>query len=329
VNHHRRRQFLLAAAALASSRLAFGQAERVRRVGILTLSVGSSEQAQWGQLVFKGWMRAAGYEEGRNLTIEWRYADGDVAKLPALAQDLVRLNVDLIMASFNDAIAAAKAATRTIPIVMFNSINPVEQGFVDSLARPGGNITGTAWSAPEVSGKILQVLGEAVPRMKRVALLGNTSMRGIHDYGVSTMKGATALGLDAKVYPIARPQDIPAALQEITAAKPQAIYIALDTVLLSALKEIVAFTIKQKLPSIANVSLFTDAGGMLCYGPDLKELGEHTVAYVARILGGTKPSDLPVELPSNFELVVNQKTAKLIGHKVPQAVLLRASRVIE
>lgn len=303
--------------------------QKLRRIGVLALSVSTSEQAQWGKLMFASWMRSAGYEEGRNLAIEWRYAEGDASRLPALAEELVRLKVELIMASFNDAIAAARRATRSIPIVMFNSVNPVEQGFVESLARPGGNVTGTAWSAPEITAKILQVLQEAAPRAKRVAAIGNTSMRGAREYGVSSAQGASKLGMEARAFPTGRPEEIAGALEQIAAYRPQALYVALDPVLASGMADIVAFALKHKLPAIANASLFVDAGGLLCYGPDVKELAEHTGGYVTRILGGAKPADLPVQLPSRFELVVNLKTAKLIGLKIPQSILLRADRVIE
>ncbi|HEY6823804.1 MAG TPA: ABC transporter substrate-binding protein [Steroidobacteraceae bacterium] len=291
--------------------------------------MGTSERAQWARLLFAASMREAGFEEGRNLAIDWRYADGDVSRLPALAAELARLNVDLIMASFNDAIAAAKKATGTIPIVMFNSANPVEQGFVQSLARPGGNLTGTAWSAPEVAAKILQVLHEAAPRARRVALIGNTSMPGVHDYGISAAKGAGAMGIETRVFPLLRPEEMPRVLEQVAAYKAQALDIGIDTLLASRLEDIVEFANKHKLPAIANVSLFTDVGGMLCYGPDIKELADRTAGYVTRILRGAKPADLPVELPSKFELVVNQKAARLIGHRIPQSLLARADRVIE
>jgi len=331
VHKKRRRQLLIAAGALlAAPGAAWAQQpQKVRRIGVLSLSVANSERAQWSRMIFAASMRAAGYEEGQNLAIEWRYADGDVSRLPALAEELVRAKVELIMASFNDAIAAAKGATGSIPIVMFNSINPVERGFVQSLARPGGNVTGTAWSAPEVSGKILEVLHEAAPRAKRIALIGNTAMPGVHDYGVAAVKGAGSMGIEARVFPLLRPEDTVKVLEQIAAYKPQAIDVGLDTITLAGLTDIVAFTQKHKLPAIANVSLFTDAGGMLCYGPDIKELGDRTAGYVAKVLGGAKPAELPVQLPTKFELVVNMKTAKLIGHKIPQSILLRADRVIE
>jgi putative ABC transport system substrate-binding protein len=326
-----RRNSLLAVLALGVAPLAARaqQPQKLRRIGVLSLGVAASENAQWARLTFASWMRTAGYEEGQNLAIEWRYAEGDVGRLPALAEELARLKVELIMASFNDAIAAAKGATSSIPIVMFNSINPVERGFAQSLARPGGNITGTAWSAPEVSGKILQVLHEAAPRAKRIALIGNTAMPGVREYGAAAVKGASTMGMETRVFPVVRPEEMPGVLEQVAAYKPQALDVGLDTVIVPRLKEIVAFAQKHKLPAIANVSLFTDAGGMLCYGPDIRELAERTAGYVAKILGGAKAADLPIELPSKFELVVNQKAARLIGHKIPQSILARADRVIE
>lgn len=317
---------LLGAAPLAARSQ---QAPKQRRIGVLALSVSSSEQAQWGRLMFASWMRSAGYEEGQNLAIEWRYAEGDASRLPALAEELARLKVELIMASFNDAIAAAKRATSSIPIVMFNSVNPVEQGFVESLARPGANVTGTAWSAPEITAKILQVLQEAAPRAKRIAAIGNTSMRGAREYSVSGGQGASKLGVEVQTFPTVRPEEIAKALEQVAAFRPQALYVVLDPVLASGMRDLVAFAQKHKLPAIANASLFADAGGMLCYGPDVKELGEHTAGYVTRILGGARPADLPVQLPTRFELVVNLKAAKLIGHRIPPSILARADRVIE
>lgn len=326
-----RRSALIALALLGTAPLGARaqQPLKPRRIGVLALSVSGTEQAQWGRMMFAAWMREAGYEEGRNLAIEWRYAEGDAARLPALADELVRLNVELIMASFNDAIAAAKRATRSIPIVMFNSVNPVEQGFVESLARPGGNVTGTTWSAPEITSKILQVLHEAAPRAKRIAAIGNATMRGARDYIVSGGPGASKMGVDVRTFPTARPDEIPGALDQIAAFRPQALYVVLDPVLASRMQDVVAFAQKHKLPSIGNASLFTDAGGMLCYGPEVKELAERTAGFVTKVLGGAKPADLPVELPSKFELVVNLKAARLIGHKMPQSVLARADRVIE
>jgi len=329
VNYAHRRRLLLAACLAAPFALRAQPAAKPRRVGVLSLSVSSVEQAQYTRLLFASLLRKAGFEEGQNLTVEWRYAEGDTKRLPALADELVKLNVDVLVASFNDAIAAAQRATRTIPIVMLNSLSPVEQGFVASLARPGGNITGTAWSSPETAAKILSVLKEAAPRAKRVALIGNPAMLGAHDFGVVTEKAAAALGIEAQFFSATKPEEVAPMLARVAAAKPQALYVALDTVLAGEMRVIADFALKRKLPAIGTVEQFADAGGLLSYGPDFMEIGLHTAEYVARILGGAKPADLPVVLPSKYELLINARTAKAIGLKVPQSLLLQASRVIE
>ena len=329
MNHaHRRR--LLIAACLAAPFAAFAQQPgKLRRIGVLSLSVSASEQAQYGRLIFASWLRNAGFEEGQNLAVEWRYAEGDAKRLPALADELVKLNVEVLVASFNDAIAAAQRATRTIPIVMLNSLSPVEQGFVASLARPGANITGTAWSSPETGAKILSVLKEAAPRAKRVALIGNPGMKGAHDFGVVTEKAAALLGIEAQFFAATKPEEVAQALVRVAAAKPQALYVALDTALASETRVITDFALKHKLPAIGNSAQFAEAGGLISYGPDIMEIGVHTLEYVARILNGAKPADLPVVLPSKYELVINARTAKAIGLKIPQTLLIQANRVIE
>lgn len=327
-----RRRFVgMAVGAIAVPLARAQQPTKLRRIGILAVGVSSAEQQQWAQLYFLKLLREAGYEDGRNATVEWRFAEGDVSRLPALADELVGLNVEVLVASFNQSIAAAKRATRTIPIVMLNAVSPVEQGFIESLARPGGNITGTAWSSLETVGKILQVLKEAAPRTSRLAILGNP------DFSVGTGGAAVAkaaqlgatLGMSVQFFEARRPDEVAPALEKIAAAKAQALFAAVDTILLSRLREIADFALKKKMVSISTASTFVDVGGLLYYGPDLNELGERTMSYVARILGGAKPADLPVELPSKYQLIINKKTASAIGHKIPQAVLLRADRVVE
>ncbi len=282
-----------------------------------------------GRLFILELLRRAGFEDGRNLSVEWRFAEGEAARLPALAEELVRLNVEVIIASFNNPIAAAKAATRSIPVVMLNALSPVEQGFVESLARPGGNVTGTAWSSPETVGKILQVLKEAAPRLTRVAILGNPEVTGGKSYSAAGERAAGTLGLSAQFFGATRPEEIAPALERIGASRAQALFAAFDTVLLAGMRDVATFALKKKLLSISTASPFVDAGGLLYYGPDFKELVERTVSYVVRILGGAKPADLPVELPSKYELIVNLKTARAIGHKIPPTLLARADRVIE
>jgi putative ABC transport system substrate-binding protein len=324
-----RRRLLLAACLAAPFASLAQQPAKLRRVGVLSLSVAGSEQAQYGRLIFESWLRKAGYEEGKNIAVEWRYAEGDAKRLAALADELVRLKVEVLIASFNDAIAAAQRATRTIPIVMLNSLSPVEQGFVASLARPGANITGTAWSSPETGAKILSVLKEAAPRVKRVALIGNPGMQGAHDFGVAAGKAAASLGIEAQFFGATKPEEVAQALARVAAARPQGLYVALDTALAGEMRVIADFALKRKLPAIGNLAQFAEAGGLLSYGPDFMEIGLHTMEYVARILGGARPADLPVVLPSTYELVINARTAKAIGLKMPQSLLLQASRVIE
>ena len=305
------------------------QPAKLRRIGILAVGVSTAEQQQWAQLYFLKLLRDAGYEDGRNATIEWRFAEGDVSRLPALADELVRLNVEVMVASFNQSIAAAKRATRTIPVVMLNAVSPVEQGFIESLGRPGGNITGTAWSSPETVGKILQVLKETAPRTARLAILGNPDFMGDKSHIDAAAQAGAKLGMSVQFFGARRPEDIAPALEKIAASKSQALFAAVDTILLAGLRDIATFAQKRKLPSISTASTFVDVGGLLYYGPDLNELAERTISYVVRILAGAKPADLPVELPSRYTMIINKKTASAIGHKIPQAVLIRADRVIE
>ena len=325
-----RRRFVAMIGGALAAPLARGQAPaKLRRIGVLAVGVSTAEQQQWAQLYFLKLLRDAGYEEGRNLSVEWRFAEGRVENLPALADEFVRLNVEVIVASFNQSIAAAKRATRTIPVVMLNGVSPVEAGFVDSLARPGGNITGTAWSSPETVGKILEVLKEAGPRAARVAILANPSVAGALVYKAAAQQAGGKLGLSIQYFDATRPEEIAPALERVAAWKAQALFAAVDTILISRLREIAEFAQKRKLLSISTAATFADVGGLLYYGPELNELAERTISFVTRILAGAKPADLPVELPSKYQLIINKKTASAIGHKIPPTLLLRADRVIE
>ena len=325
-----RRRFVAMIGGVLAAPLARGQAPaRMRRIGVLAVGVSSAEQQQMGKLIFLKMLRDVGFEEGRNLEVEWRFAEGDVTRLPALADDLVRLKVEVIVASFNQSIAAAKRATRSIPVVMLNAVSPVEQGFVESLARPGGNITGTAWSSIETMGKIMQVLKEAAPRTTRLAILANPEFPAHKDSVAAAAQVGAKLGMSVQFFEARRPEEIDSALAQIAASKSQALFAAVDTILISRLREIAEFAQKRKLPSISTASTFVDVGGLLYYGPDLDELAGRTISYVVRILGGAKPAELPVELPSKYQLIINQKTASSIGHKIPSTLLVRADRVIE
>jgi putative ABC transport system substrate-binding protein len=323
-----RRRFVTALGGALAAPFARAQA-KPRRIGVLGVAVSNSEQVQWAKLQFGAMLRKHGLEEGRDIEVEWRHAEGDASRLPALAAELVNLKVELIVASFNQSIAAAQKATQTIPIVMLNALSPVEQGFVASLARPGGNVTGTAWSSPETMGKILQVLKEAAPHVKRLAMLGNPSFPGEKDHMRSSLDAGAKLGMAVEFFEATRPEEIRAALERIGAAKVQALYFATDTALISGLREVADFARMRRLVSMSSAPGIVDLGGVLYYGPDFNELAERTVSYIPRILAGARPADLPVELPTHYRLIVSKKGAAAIGHRIPQSLLVRADRVIE
>ena len=324
----KRRAFLLAAAALAAPH-GFAQKAGTRRIGFLSFLGPDSDSTRRYMPVFRDALRRFGYEEGRNLAIEFRWAEGKLERLGPLAEYLVRLNVELIVASTNDPIAAARQATRSIPIVMMTAATPVELGFVESLARPGGNVTGTVWNAPDTAGKLLQVLKEAVPRAARVALLWNPAFPGMQSYGAHVDRAAGALGISVQYFEATRAEHIGPALERIAAIRPDALYFVYEPVTATRLRDTAAFAIERRLVSVGTAPQWVDAGGLLYYGPDVLHAIERTAAYVDRILRGAKPADLPVELPTKYELVINAKTARAIGYSPPAALLARADRVIQ
>lgn len=302
---------------------------RVHRIGVLTLSTSGSDVAHFEAEVLLAGLRSAGYEEGRNLRIEWRFAEGDVSRLRALAQELVHLEVELIMAITNDPIEAAMRATQRIPIVMVGAALPVELGYVRSLARPGGNVTGTSWAAAELSGKVLQILREAVPGAKRIGFLGNPRSPGTQLYRAENRRAAAALGMSLFVADVDRAADLKATLQRLAASRPQALFVTGEGILNTQLGEIVAFANRQRLLAIGVTPQFVRAGGALYYGPDVEALVQRSASFVDRIFKGARPADLPVELPAKFDLIVNQRALKAIGVSLPVALLQRADEVIE
>jgi len=200
---------------------------------------------------------------------------------------------------------------------------------VQSLARPGGNITGTAWSSPETMGKILQVMREAAPRAKRLAVLGNAHFPGDKAYKQISLDASAKLGLAVEFIHAERPEEVAQGLKQVAAAKANALFVAIDTVLLASVQEIAEFSRKRKLVSMATAPQYVNAGGLLYYGPDFQELAERTASYIPRILGGAKPGELPVELPTTYKLIINKRTAAAIGYKIPPGLLARADQVIE
>jgi putative ABC transport system substrate-binding protein len=319
---------LLALGVASGPRRVYSQQPGVkRRIGYLTAA--TSEFAKPFLPIIREQLRRVGYEEGRNLFIEWRFAEGRVDRLPELAENLVRQDIELIVASGNDPCIAAMRAKSTLPIVLFAGVVPVELGLVRSLSHPGGNVTGTTYNSPEMAGKTLEVLKDSVPGARRVALLWNPLYPGMRIYGAEVDRAASAFGVVMQYFDATRPEEIAGALQRIAASRPDSLYVANDPVVSSRMSEITAFALERKLPSIGTSEIFVAAGGLLYYGPDFPRIIERTMSYVDRILRGAKPADLPIEQPTYFELIVNTKTARALGLKIPQSILLRADRVIE
>ncbi|MEK6244474.1 MAG: ABC transporter substrate-binding protein [Pseudomonadota bacterium] len=305
------------------------QQGKVWRVGFLALrsQTASNPSAVYG--AFLQGMRELGYVEGKNLLIEWRFADGKVERLPGLAAELVQLKVDVIVAAGVQPTSAAQKATTTIPIVMGNSIDPVGSGFVASLARPGGNITGLSNLLGDLSPKHFEMLRSMAPKLSRVAILLNPTNSG-HATILKAVQTA-AQKSSVKILPVqARdPQEIESAFSTMTQQNAEAVIVASDPFLNQQRRQIAELAGKSRLPSVAAVREYVEAGGLMSYGPSFVENYRRAATYVDKILKGAKPGDLPVEQPTKFEMVLNRKTAKALGITIPQELLLRADRVIE
>ena len=297
------------------------------RIGLLS-PFSPSDAAPWHQ-AFRQGLRDLGWVEGKNISIEYRYAEGRSDRLPGLAADLVRLKVDIIVASTGTDGLVAKNATRAIPIVIASAGDPVGGGLVESLARPGGNITGLSQIAPEMAGKRLELLKEIVPKLSRVAVLWNP------EGPISTLTWeeielpARQLGIQLHSLEVRAPGDFARAFENATRARAGALIIMPSPVFLTNLKRIADFAAKNRLPSIFHIREFVDSGGLVAYGADRSDMFRRAATYVDKILKGAKPADLPVEQPTKFELVINMKTAKALGLTIPPLVLIRADKLIE
>ena len=328
-----RRQFLIVTGTFLASPIANAQgAEKRWRVGFLFLDTAASVAGRQALELFPPALGKLGYWEGRNLDIEWRWADGKTADLPELAAGLVRLPVDIIVARTNAPIVAAKNATRSIPIVMLNGSFPVETGLVESLAHPGGNVTGTSYISPETLGKQMQLLKEIVPRARRVAVLLGVPVsdnRTAQTMRASLNHAADSLGMSVRYYDVQRPEEISDELEKIASSGPDAVFYAGSPILRTRADQIMAFLHDRRLASIANIPTFAEAGGLVHYAPDIQEYYDRTASYVDRILKGARAADLPIHQPTKFELVINLKTAKAIGITIPSTILVRADKRIE
>jgi putative ABC transport system substrate-binding protein len=267
--------------------------------------------------------------EGQNIAIEFRWAEGQYDRLPGLAAELVRLRVNVIVAAGAPAVQAAKQATETIPIVMVNVSDPVAAGFVASLARPGGNITGLSLMLPELVGKQLEMLKEVVPKISRVALLWNPASAGNAPQLRQAQDAARALGVRLQPLEARDPSEIDKAFAAITTERAGGVIVLTDTMLQNHRTRIADHAARRRLPTVSGVSGHAEAGGLLAYGPSIYDGLRRAATYVDKILKGAKPGDLPVEQPTKFELVINLKAAKALGLTIPQSVLGRADEVIQ
>ncbi|MGZ8483736.1 MAG: ABC transporter substrate-binding protein [Candidatus Binatia bacterium] len=302
------------------------QPTKIRRIGYLGATSLSIIPARID--AFRQGLRELGYVEGKNIVVDYRWAEGKMERLPELATELVRLKVDVIVTSGPTVTRAAKEALVTIPIVMANDTDPVGNGFVASLARPGGNITGLATFAPELSGKQLELLNEIVPKLSRVAVLGNSTQPGNALALREIELAARAFKVKLQNLDVVDPTEIETAFRAASKGRAEALLVLGGPVLFSNRKQIIDFAGKNRLPAIYERLEHVEAGGLMTYGPNINELHRRAATYVDKILKGRTPAELPVEQPIKFEFIVNLKAAKQIGLTVPPNVLARADRVI-
>jgi len=303
------------------------QAKKVARIGFLSVASPSVLSARIE--AFRQGLRELGYLEGKNIAIEWRFAEGKLERQTELATELVRLKVDIIVTSGPTVTRAAKEATATIPIIMGQDSDPVGNGFVASLGRPGGNITGLSVLAPEISGKRLELLKEVAPKLSRVAVLATSTEPGYAEVLKEMELAAGVLRVRLQFLEIPEPQQIETAFRQVNKGQAHAIVVLNSAVFISQRRKVVEFAAKSRLPTIYSNSEFVVVGGLMTYCVSFTALFRRAATYVDKILKGAKPADLPVEQPTKFELVINLKAAKQIGLTIPPNVLARADKVIK
>jgi putative ABC transport system substrate-binding protein len=302
-------------------------AGKVHRIGYL--SAGSASATRARTEAFLQGLRELGYIEGQNIIVEWRFGEGKLDKIPYNVAELVRLKVDVIVTAGAADTRSAHKATSTIPIIMTQDNDPVGSGFVATLARPGGNITGLTNAAPELSGKRLELLKESIPQLSRTMVLGNSAVPGNTQALRETEGAARALGLKVRHWEVQSLDDLNGALKAAVEEQVQALVTLQNPVFGTNRTEFLDLVAKSRLPAMHLRRDFVEAGGLMSYGIYLPDLDRRAAIYVDKILKGVKPADLPVEQPTKFELVVNLKTAKQIGLTIPPQVLARADRVIK
>jgi len=303
------------------------QPAKVPRIGFLGAASLSSIEARLE--AFRQGLRELGYVEGKSIIIEPRFADGKLDRQSELAAELVRLKVDVIVGGGAASTRAAKEITSTIPIVMAQDPDPVGNGFVASLARPGRNITGLSTLSPEISGKQLDLLKEIIPRLSRTAVLGISTNSGNAQSLRETELAASASGVQLQYLDVLDPKDIETAFRAASKGRADAVLMLASSVLNSHRKQVVDLAVKSRLPAMYPFLEFVEAGGLMSYGTNFADLWRRAATYVDKILKGAKPADLPVEQPKKFEFIINLKAAKQIGLTIPPNVLVRADRVIK
>jgi putative tryptophan/tyrosine transport system substrate-binding protein len=300
------------------------QPGKVPRIGFLTAAASTTERIE----AFRQGLRELGYVEGKNIVIEYRTAEGKLENLPALAAELVRLKVDVIITRGPPPTRSAKEATNTIPIVMGWDYDPVGNGFVASLARPGGNITGLSSLAPEISGKQLELLKEIVPKLAQVAVMGTSTIQGNAQALKEIEAVADVFGVHLQYLEVRGPTDIETAFRTISKGRADAVLVLTNPFTFSQRTQVVDLAAKSRLAAIYPQSEYVEDGGLMTYGPSINDLFRRAATYVDKILKGAKPADLPVEQPTKFEFIINLKAAKQIGLTIPPNVLVRADKVI-
>ena len=311
---------------LGSTNLGNAQSGKVPRIGYLFATTAPAVSARIE--ASRQALRDLGYIEQKNILIEYRYAEGKLDRLRALVAELVRLKVDVIVSGGPAPTRSAKEATSTIPIVMALDFDPVGSGFVASLARPGGNITGLSSLAPEISGKQLEILKDMLPRLSRAAVFGYSTFPGNAQSLKETELAARVLGVQVKYLDVRDLKDLETAFRAASKESADAVLVLGGPVLISHRKQVTDLAVKSRLPVVFYVAEFVDAGGLMSYGVSVIDLFRRAATYVDKILKGAKPGDLPIEQPTKFELVINLTAAKQIGVTIPPNVLARADRVI-
>jgi putative tryptophan/tyrosine transport system substrate-binding protein len=303
------------------------QPKKVPRIAYFSAGSASSQASRLD--MFKRGLQELGYAEGKDIVIEQRYAEGKLDRVAALAAELVGLKLDVIVTGGPAATRSAKEATATIPIVMGFDYDPVGSGVVASLARPGGNITGLSSLAPEISGKQLELLKEVLPRLSRVAVLGNSTEPGIGQLRKEAELVGAALKVQLQYLDILASKDIATAFEAATKGRAEAVLALSSFIIISQRTQIAELATKNRLPAIYPWPEFVEDGGLMTYGANSNDLFRRAATYVDKILKGSKPADLPVEQPIKFEFIINLKSAKQIGLTIPPNVLARADKVIK